>query len=86
MRIVLDTNVLISSLISVGGSADQAMEVVRKGEVELILSPFILGELRRVLAEKFDLPGKAVVKALQRYQRLATIVRPTISIDIVKEK
>jgi len=86
MRIVLDTNVLISSLISAGGSADQVMQIVRKGEAELILSPFILDELRRVLTEKFALPGNAVDKALQRFRRLATILRPTVSIDVIKEK
>lgn len=86
MRIVLDTNVLISALIGAGGSADQVMQFVRKGEAELILSPFILDELTRVLTQKFALPPKAVEKALQRFRRLATIVRPTVTIDIIKEK
>ena len=36
MRIVFDTNVLISALIVAGGSADQVMQFVRKGEAELI--------------------------------------------------
>ena len=86
MRIVLDANVLISSLISASGSADQVIQIVRKGEAELILSPFILDELRRVLTEKFALPGNAVDKALQRFRRLATILRPTVSIDVINEK
>ena len=85
MRIVLDANVLISSLISASGSADQVIQIVRKGEAELILSPFILDELRRVLTEKFALPGNAVDNALQRFQSLATILQPTVSIDVIKE-
>lgn len=86
MRITLDTNVIISSFIVPGGSADQVMELVRRGEVDLILSPFILDELRRVLTEKFDLPPTAVQKAVRRIERLAIIVQPEVTIDIIKEK
>lgn len=86
MRITLDTNVIISSFIVPGGSADQVMQLARQGEVELILSPFILDELTRVLTHKFNLPVKAVQKAAQRLERLATIVHPEVVIDIIKEK
>ncbi len=86
MRITLDTNVLISSLIAAGGSADQVVQFVRDGEVEMVLSQFILDELARVLTEKFEIPPKAVQKAVQRFQRLATIVEPILTIDTIKEK
>ena len=86
MRITLDTNVLISSLIVAGGSADQVVRVIRDGEVEMVISQFILDELARVLTEKFELPPEAVQKAVQRFQRLATIVDPILTIDIIKEK
>ena len=86
MRITLDTNVLVSSLIVAAGSADQVVRVVRDGEVEMVISQFILDELARVLTEKFELPPKAVQKAVQRFQRLATIVEPILTIDIIKEK
>jgi putative PIN family toxin of toxin-antitoxin system len=85
-RITLDTNVLISSLIAAGGSADQVVQFVRDGEVEMVLSQFILDELTRVLMQKFELPPKSVQKAVQRFQRLATIVEPILTIDIIKEK
>ena len=52
----------------------------------MVLSQFILGELARVLTEKFELPPKAVQKAVHRFQRLATIVEPALTIDIIKEK
>jgi putative PIN family toxin of toxin-antitoxin system len=86
MRITLDTNVLISSLIAAGGSADQVLQFVRDGEVEMVLSQFILDELTRVLIQKFELPPKSVQKAVQRFQRFATIVEPVLTIDIIKEK
>ena len=86
MPITLDTNVLISSLIAAGGSADRVVQFARDGQVEMVLSQFILGELARVLTEKFELPPKAVQKAVHRFQRLATIVEPALTIDIIKEK
>jgi putative PIN family toxin of toxin-antitoxin system len=86
MRITLDTNVLISSWIVPGGSADQVMQLVRRGKVDLVLSPFILDELSRVLTQKFGLPSKTVQKAMRRIERLATIVQPEVTIDIIKEK
>lgn len=86
MRITLDTNVLISSLIVAGGSADQVVQFVRDGDVEMVLSQFILDELTRVLTQKFELPPKTVQKAVQRFQRIATIVVPVLTIHIIKEK
>jgi len=42
MRIVLDTNVLLSALVFPGSKPDEVLACVRRGEVELFLSPFIL--------------------------------------------
>jgi putative PIN family toxin of toxin-antitoxin system len=86
MRITLDTNVLISSHLDPGGSADQVMQLVKERKVELILSRFILNELARILTEKFDLPAQAVQRAVARVERLATIVDPQAAIDIIKAK
>jgi len=86
MRITLDTNVLISSWIVPGGSADQVLELIRRGDVELVLSPFILDELTRVLTQKFNLPLKTVQKAVRRIERLSTIIQTEVTIDIIKEK
>lgn len=62
------------------------MRLVRQGGVELVLSPFILDELTRVLTQKFNLPPKTVRKAVRRIERLAKIVQPEVTIDIIKEK
>jgi uncharacterized protein len=49
MRIVLDTNVLISALISAGKTSAQILARCRAGELELLISPDSIAELRRVL-------------------------------------
>jgi len=62
------------------------VQLVRDGKVEMVLSRFILAELARVLTQKFELPSKAVQKAVQRFEQLSTIVEPTLTIHIIKEK
>jgi len=48
-RAVLDTNVLVSALISPGGGSARLLLELRSGAYELILSPLLLAELREVL-------------------------------------
>ncbi len=49
LRIVLDTNVLLSGVAYHGSIPGKIMAAWRHGSVEVLLSPFILDELRRVL-------------------------------------
>lgn len=49
-RAVLDTNVLVSALISPGGPSAQLLVALRSGAFELVVSPLMLTELREVLA------------------------------------
>ena len=48
MRVVVDTNVLISSLISKGGSPDRLAQLWREKRFELVISEWQLEEFRRV--------------------------------------
>ena len=48
-RAVLDTNVLVSALISPGGGSALLLLELRSGAFELIVSPLLLAELREVL-------------------------------------
>jgi len=48
-RAVLDTNVLVSALISPGGSSARLLLALRSGAFELLVSPLLLAELREVL-------------------------------------
>ena len=53
-RAVLDTNVLVSALISPGGPSAALLLELRAGAFELVASPTLLAELREVLGrEKF---------------------------------
>jgi putative PIN family toxin of toxin-antitoxin system len=48
-RVVLDPGVLVSALITPTGAPAKLLAQVRAGDLELIPSPFLLGELEEVL-------------------------------------
>ena len=49
MRVVLDTNVLLSGIAVPGSVPGRIMSAWRLGSIEVVLSDFIMEELRRVL-------------------------------------
>lgn len=70
-RAVLDSNVLLSALITPGGPSGRLLEEVRTGELELVVSPRLLVELETVLERQkfrryFDLEtGRAFCEMLR---------------------
>lgn len=50
MRVVLDTNVVISATLIRGGNEDRILRAWRRGAFELVLSPAILAEMARALS------------------------------------
>jgi len=83
-RITLDTNVVVSALISPGTSR-QVLELARSGAVTLILSPFILEETADVLRSKMGWDDGRIRTVLEMIEGLSTLVRPKKSLSVVKE-
>ena len=83
MRIVLDTNVLISALAFPGSKPDQILYRIRRGETELFISPFILSELDRVLREKFRFTKKEADVRVSAIRAIAHVITPTERITLV---
>ena len=86
MRVVLDTNVLISALAFAGSKPDQILQRVRRREVNLYLSPFILAELERILQDKFRFSRRETDERIRTVRRMATLVEPRERIDKVTTK
>jgi putative PIN family toxin of toxin-antitoxin system len=86
MRVVLDTNVLLSALVFPGSKPDEVLAFVRRGEVELFLSPFILAELERILFEKFRFTARQTADRVAAIRRMATIIEPTARVALVVTK
>ena len=84
MRVVADTNVLVSALIFPGGSPEAFYRLVLEGRVELVTSRPLLAELGRVLAEKFGWEPARAEEAVAQIVRLAAIVEPREAVSEIE--
>jgi putative PIN family toxin of toxin-antitoxin system len=72
-RAVLDTNVLVSALISPGGPSASLVLELRAGAYELIASPALLAELREVLGR-------------ETFRRYVTESEATAYVDLIRHE
>ena len=85
MRVVLDTNVLVSALLFTG-TASEILPLWQKGVITILLSRDVLEEYLRVLSyPKFQL-AEAEIKALIEEELLpfVTVVKPKRRLSVVK--
>lgn len=83
MRIVADTNVLVSALIFPGGPPEAVYRLVLERRVELVTSRPLLAELGRVLMEKFGWEAPRAEDAIEQLVRLARIVDPSDQLSVI---
>ena len=84
MRVVLDTNVIISGL-NFSGNERLVLELARRGRFELYLSQFILQEVSGVLVRKFAWDGERVSQALRMLRDVAVVVEPRYLVEVIKD-
>ena len=85
-RVVFDSNVLVAAYNWPGGRADLAYLPVRRGVVELHASSFILGEVGRILADKFGWERDRAERAVAQIRRVAgRIHEPAESIRVIED-
>jgi uncharacterized protein len=85
MRIVADTNTLVSGL-GWGGPPGQVVDAVLSGQATLVISPALLGELARVLAYPklaavFDDPAALVAAVAETADTVDPAERVTVLAD-----
>jgi putative PIN family toxin of toxin-antitoxin system len=85
LRVVFDTNVLISAFYLHGETGD-LWEHVEAGTISLTISPFILGEFAGVLKHGFDLPAHTVDQLVDEVLAHVTLLTPSTRLSIVKGK
>lgn len=81
MRVVLDTNIVVSALLW-GGLPYRLIEAASAGTIDLYSSPALIAELAEILdrshiAKKMAEQGTSADEVLTLYGRLARIVSPT---------
>ena len=85
LRVVLDTNVLISAILF-GGRPRQILEKAIRGDVRLCLSEPILEELKGVLQRsKFGYSSEMIQLIVIELMSIADFVNPSATLNVVLE-
>ena len=75
MRVLLDTNVLISAILF-GGVPRQLLEAALAGDLDLVTSQPLLAELETVLTRKFEFPTSMTASIRAELEGLSELVEP----------
>jgi uncharacterized protein len=89
MNIVIDTNVLVSGMLTPGRAPAQLLELVLAGKIKLVISPQIIQEIQRVLKypgiiklmKQRQLESEELEKALWRILRVAHLTAGAVTVQ-----
>jgi hypothetical protein len=89
MLVVLDTNVIVSALLSPGGPPAEIVRCWEGDEFEVVTSLPLIAELERVLAypqvRRYLKASKGEIAAfLRRMRTVATVVEPQMTLDVIE--
>lgn len=85
-KVVFDTNVYISALLTKGGKAEEAYFLAIKGKINLYTSVPILTELAIKLRTKFLWDDDAIKNAVKHISRVAKAVKPAVKLNILADE
>ena len=83
VRVVFDTNVLVSTLAVPGGRGDEALRKIVEGEDSLALSEPVLDELLSVPARKLVHDREALARVAVFLSELGELVEPAESLAVL---
>jgi putative PIN family toxin of toxin-antitoxin system len=83
IRVVIDTNVLVSANIKTKGAEARVLDLVATGRLQLYISEPILAEYQGVLSRpKLRLDPKRVQDSLDLIQSVSTIIEPQLTLAV----
>jgi len=85
VKVVFDTNILVSAFVFPGGRAEAALLRIIEEHDHLLLSKPILDELLGVLARKFSRDAEELARTAVLLSELALTVRPRQKLRVVKD-
>ena len=85
MRVVFDTNILVSALVFPGGQGDTALRRIIAGTDQLMMSRAILDELLEVLSRKFARDAEELAHVAVFFSELALVVTPKRRLRVVRD-
>jgi len=83
LKVVIDTNVIISAL-NFGGNPKAVLELARKRHIRNTTSPFIINEIDRVLTRKFGWQMEVMREVINDIQGFSYVVNPPETIAVIK--
>jgi uncharacterized protein len=83
VKVVVDTNVLVSALVFPGGVPEQVYRLAIEGGITLVTSLPLLAELGRVLTVEFGWQNDYVRAALAQIMRIGEIVEPVERVSAI---
>jgi putative PIN family toxin of toxin-antitoxin system len=85
MKIVCDTNVLVSAMLS-NGTPRKLLRLIACGQVENAISLEILAEAKNVLIRpKFGFSPQQVTHAIDVFSEISLLVAPAQHVDVIKD-
>ena len=85
MRVVFDSNILITALVFPGGRGEAALVRILSERDELILSKAILDETLSVLARKFARDAEELARIAVFLDDLSTSVKPRRQLEVLDD-
>ncbi|MGQ0525647.1 MAG: putative toxin-antitoxin system toxin component, PIN family [Betaproteobacteria bacterium] len=85
MKVVFDTNILVSALVFPGGRAESALHRIIEERDELVISKPILDELLTILARKFSRDAEEIAHVGVFLSDLGTLVKPRRRLRVVRD-
>ena len=90
MRVVVDTNVVMSRYMNASGTPARILHFWETGNLEVLISPSILAEFERVFrytsVQRFHhLTEDQIRQIMQRFRTFTTVVIPSESIDAIRD-
>lgn len=85
LKVVLDTNVLISALIF-GGKPETVYRLAIEKRITAFISPFIIAEAIEVLAKKFNFSQVKLKQVKGKLRKNFKVLNTTKIINIVRDK
>ena len=85
MKVVLDSNVLISALVFPGKQAEKALMRIIEGRDQLLVSKAIVDEVLDVLARKFARDAEELARVAVLLAEIGEMVRPKRRVRVLKD-
>jgi uncharacterized protein len=85
LKVVFDTNILVSALVFPGGRGEAALRRIVEEQDQLVLSKPIIDELLGVLARKFARDAEELAHVAVFLSGLAILVKPRRRLRVVKD-